>query len=189
MSILNLLLREKIILITLGLAFLPFAIALTHSLVQRERHAHARRTVRRKLARALNQQMERQREQKRAGTIQAVADTAENPEAGETGSDEALSSTTRPETDHPGHPQDQITKSESEDPSQFEATADEDEPQHAQDTVSSAMQALLAGVFGDDEAEGHYATLLKDAEPIDVNELADLANTVSEQLHAAIHVG
>lgn len=60
------------------------------------------------------------------------------------------------------------------------------EEKSAGDTVSSAMQDILSSVFADDEANARYDTLLEDTEKVDASELAVFCQQISDQLRDGV---
>jgi hypothetical protein len=63
-------------------------------------------------------------------------------------------------------------------------TKNEEKP--SGETVSSAMQDILSSVFTDDEALARYETLLDGTEKIDASELAVFCQQISDQLRSRV---
>ncbi len=62
----------------------------------------------------------------------------------------------------------------------------EEQPQpEPQDSQSSAMQDILSSVFSDEEADARRGTLLNGLERVDISHLLALCNQVAAQLRAA----
>ena len=162
MSILDLILGQKIILLTLGLALAPLLAAALLSLLARVRLQYARRAARRQLAAALRVQVDEHQNTGQPVTIteEAVAEI-HGPIASTPASDPVL----EPEADN-------------------SKLALDDQPD-SEELVSSDMQDLLSSVFGDDEAASYYKILLQDSDDVTTSALVELSQEILGQLRVS----
>jgi Tfp pilus assembly protein PilX len=163
MSLTDLLLAQKGILLSIGLAFLLLIAAVVLTVVSRMRRLSAQRAARR--ARLEKEQAARNSEiqaetvattvvQAPVGTV-SPAPTA--PAQAAPAKTIGGSGTAKPES-QPGQ-------------------------QPVPEDAASPMQDILSSVFGGDEVSERYEALLKGLEPIDISNLIALSEQIAEQLH------
>ena len=153
MNLLNTLLDQPVILVTLGLAWLIFVIAITIQFVQLIR-ARLRLRQRRQAVEAARQTVLRRARAKALAEMRAQAD-------GNNGaSDEAAG-------------QDSVATLE-------QVNALTDAPTEPE--VSTEMQSLLSDVFVDETAAARYAILIDGLEEVDAQDLSRALHAVAEQL-------
>lgn len=69
-------------------------------------------------------------------------------------------------------------------PAEPETPAEPAEEEEPLDAALSELQSMFEGVFEDEEVNARYANLLKGTEPISAEDLAKLASQVADQLNA-----
>jgi hypothetical protein len=165
MSLLDIILGQKIILLTLGIALVPLLAAVLLSLIAHLRRHQTKRAARRKLAAALRSQVADNRRQ----TV---------PESDPEGAIEAA----------PAHSEQSTaprqTAESTSQPDEEESEPDEETEAVEGEVVSSAMQDLLTSVFGEDDAHAQYEVLLEGLEPVSAADLAALSQELLNQLRA-----
>jgi biopolymer transport protein ExbB/TolQ len=165
MSLLDIILGQKIILLTLGIALVPLLAAVLLSLIAHLRRYQTKRAVRRKLAAALRSQVAENRRQ----TVQE-SDPEEAIEA-------ALTRVERSAT-----PRQAVEDTPQ--PDEEESEPDEETEAVEGEVVSSAMQDLLTSVFGEDDDHAQYEVLLEGLEPVSAADLAALSQKLLNELRA-----
>jgi hypothetical protein len=161
MSLTELLLAQKGILLSIGLAFLLLTAAVVLTVVSRLRRLSAQRAARRarleKEQAAVDIQAETITPIVAQAPVVKVAPTPPAPPQAAPVKTAVVAATPKPESQ----------------PSQ----------QPVPEAAASPMQDILSSVFGGDEVSERYGALLKGLEPIDISNLIALSEQIAEQLH------
>ena len=184
MSFINLIMEQKVILITFLLAIVPLVIGVTFLIVTSVRK---RKTEQAELA-------QKREARRRAMATLARREAAAQREADEQEADEhaaRLASTTEPRR---GGRRPKPAAGSAEEPEEddadplLSAEAEEEAPETSEsgeeESVSAEMLSLLSDVFGDDESAARYDALLKGVAEIDIDSLAALSNGIAARLRA-----
>src|SRR5690606_1653579 len=156
MSLLDLIIDQKIILIGLLAALLPVAAALLLMIVK-----GFRRLVRQRVRRI---------PQKDAASAKDMARQTAEPEPHYS----VQSTAATP-----------LSKTHAQQPAASPVPgAEAAQPQARDSEVSDQIQSLLASVFSDETADKRYSVLLRHTTPIEIKELAARCQAVADQLHA-----
>ena len=158
MSLLDLIFEQKIIVISVLAALIPLCTALVLLTI---------RGIRRMLRRRAERRIARENAAAEAIALQR----AEAEQAATAASSVQAAAVTKPEM-RPHKPEAQPAKEET-------PSAPPDGEQQ-----SDEMQSLLASVFGDVEEDGRFEALLRGAEPVNIDDLVELSQTVAGQLRA-----
>ncbi|HVO68779.1 MAG TPA: hypothetical protein VMT24_01965 [Aggregatilineaceae bacterium] len=168
MTLVELIVSKKLILLSIGLAFAPLLAAVTLIVVSRLKQNAARR-ARVKRAQAATRQAVMASVQQQA---QASAEPAAPVQAQST-TPAGVQSTDRPPKTSPVPPE-----QPQEQPPEEDNTSEQAAPE------SPEMQDILSSVFAEDEVSTRYEALLERLDNIDVSELATRCNEVAHQMHA-----
>jgi hypothetical protein len=156
MTLIDFILNQKIILISIGFALTPLLAAITLAMVTR---------IRRRLA-----------DQKRI-QVEPTGQTQPVPTIDPNNADSQVQTT-------PTNPK-QAEQAPAKPAFSLQQQSPEEQPTEPDDQeqpVSSAMQAILSDVFGDDELSARQETLLKGLETVGIFQLVGLCQEVADQL-------
>ncbi len=174
MSLIDLILGQKIILLSAGFAVLVLLAAITLALVARIR----RRSALKARQKALAAQTAVEEDDGDVAVTAVRAQAAPRRQQAETPR-RAAAQPAAPVTSaavQPGQPpKPSVSFKPAQQPQETQSTTQEPE-------TSSAMQDLLSSVFQDDEALERFQVLLRGLDTVNINELESLCNTVANQL-------
>lgn len=179
MSFINLIMEQKIILITLFLAIVPLVIAVMVLVVTslRKRKAEQEELARRREARRRAMQTVARRKAAEDEVNVLPDDLIPADRRQTSGASRGASS---PDAPSDPRPVDALLAEAAPDSGDVAEAADSDE----EEGISAEMQDLLSDVFGDDDSAAHYDTLLKGVDDIDIDALATLTNGIAARLRA-----
>jgi hypothetical protein len=172
MSLLDFILDNQLIVISIAAALVPLILAFVYVVIRRVRNMLKKR-ARRKAEVALQASIVAQERRAEAAARREQMVSAEAP-ADLTPAAQTAVAPGQPIM--PGVEASEQTETE-------ETEGDEDEKEEGDET-SDKMQDLLASVFVDEEAEAHMAVLLSGTQNPDIHELVQLGQSVAAQLRA-----
>lgn len=177
MSLIDMLLGQKIILLSAGFAVLIFFAAIMLALIPRIKRGQAKRAqerAERAAVKAAQMELEAeeaaaQAEKSKPRRRQVQPSVVQQPTVPAPAT--AVPAAAIPQPGQPPKPAEAAKPTE-----QSPAAA-------AQPEASADIQNILSAVFQDDEALERYEVLLRGLEPVSASDLLELSRTVSDQLH------
>jgi hypothetical protein len=169
MTIVELIVSKKLIVLSIGLAIAPLLAAITLIVMTRlQRNAARRAHVRRAQAAARRAIIASAQQQANADPEPAapLQTTQSTTPAG-------VQSTDRPARTSPVQPE-----QPQEQPPEEDTASEQAAPE------SPEMQDILSSVFADDEASTHYEALLEGLDDVDASELATMCTEIAHQMRA-----
>jgi hypothetical protein len=178
MSLIDLILGQKIVLATIGLAGLILVTALSLAIVPHLKQILANRKAQRALAAqeaALQAEAESSEELNPQQSLATTAPRAVKPPA------PAAAATPTRAAAQPGTAPTSVAQAS---PLATSTTSASPSAGQSEEQTSSAMQDILSSVFSNDEALERFRVLLQGAENLPASELLALCSSVSDQLRA-----
>jgi hypothetical protein len=168
MTLVELIVSKKLILLSIGLAIAPLLAAVTLIVVSRLKQNAARRARVRRAQAAARQAVIASAQQQANASPEPAA-----PLQAQSTTPAGVQSTDRPARTSPVPPE-----QSQEQPPEADNASEQAAPE------SPEMQDILSSVFADDEDSAHYEALLEGLDDIDVSELATMCNEIAHQMRA-----